>query len=174
MKALNKLDNVIEKLPGRAFFRKPATEKAVADLEREMGSELPEAYKAFLTVHDGGFIHEEAILEEELAESLGDAAWNSNVLLGVEEIRAQFADMKTVLAAAAEVFGEVDGIYIPFCHTSGQELLVFKGPLKGTADAEVLDAFHEVPPSCWEPVYASFAELLDEYVRTEGEIKTAS
>src|SRR5690349_10744272 len=81
---LDALDEVIGKLKGRAFFGKPAKEKAIAGLEKKLGRKLPGLHRAFLRRHDGGFIN---ISRSEDEKFMG---WNSNTFLSVKEIAKEF------------------------------------------------------------------------------------
>jgi hypothetical protein len=67
----------------------------------------------------------------------------------------------------------MDVRYIPFLHTSDGDFLGFRYPLEGQ-ESKVHDLWHEAPAEDWAEsvVYASFKELLADYIDRRGEIET--
>ncbi len=164
-----KLDALIESYPKQAFFNRPATASAIRDTEKKLGITLPDSYKQFLRRHDGGFFS--------IAGSKGDAdwdkpsaEWNSNCLFGLKRLAKEFKDLKT--RWIVDIGWEGDWNYIPFCQTDGQENLIFDATANKANERAVLDAFHEVGPEEWAPVYPSFLHLLNDYVAKRGKIET--
>lgn len=165
---LAKLEQFVSENPNKSFFGGPASSEDIYAVKSATGCELPESYQRFLRLFNGGFIALDCDANDEDWD-LEDAAWNSNLLLGTEQIMERWAQSKEMYS---EIGWEGDWKYLPFCHTDGQETLVFSSPDDATKESLVLDAFHECPPDGWDELYPTFAHLLDEYVANAGEIRT--
>lgn len=165
---LDKLRKYVESHPKTAFFGKPATTESIAQLESVIGRALPQAHREFLLTFDGGFIS--------IVGSKGDedwdvptARWNSNCFLKVKDIAKEYRQLKKI---ASTVFEWKDPWhFVPVMQTSGQELLAF-APANRKGESQIVDAFHEVGPEDWSPVFKSFDSLLKAYLSGEGEIET--
>jgi hypothetical protein len=165
-KLLLKLDEGCRTNPGRYIFNAPASKKDITLLEKALGIKLPASYKKFLMCFNGGFICDQEVGGDE-GMSVADAAWNSNFLHGLGDIKAAFTRKEGRWKQSGS-----KACYIPFCSTGNQETLVFRNPLDEHGESPVIDAWHEAPPAEWEAVYKDFTELLRDYVNNEGEIKT--
>jgi hypothetical protein len=165
---IERLRRFIAAHPKRAFFDAPASPGAVDGLEAGIGVRLPGAYHQFLLAFDGGFINIAGSSPDDPDWDLGTARWNSNHLLGTAQIQKEHAQWARI---GRDVFGVEPWPFIPFCQTSGQELLVF-GPVGADGEAPVLDAFHEVPPEEWGVLYPDFRAFLSAYLDGEGRVET--
>jgi tetratricopeptide (TPR) repeat protein len=69
-----------------------------------------------------------------------------------------------------------EGIYpvIPFGRTTINELLVFILPLDDNNESPVFDAFHEDPMNDWGVISVDFAEFLERYLDTKGQLNCIS
>jgi hypothetical protein len=154
---LGRLAEFITRHPGHAVFGPPATAAEVAAVESATGLILPRSYKRFLLHFNGGFIS----LHRSKADPSWDeasAAWNSNCLFGTDRLIAEYADQSLIWRADLGWPGAWP--YLPFCHTAGQELLVFAATDPATGEGHVLDAWHEVWPQEWGVLYEGFQPLL--------------
>ncbi|REJ72322.1 MAG: SMI1/KNR4 family protein [Planctomycetota bacterium] len=166
---LCELTAVVTATPERSFFNPPATESQITVTESKIGTPLPASFKSFLRVFNGGFISVAGTTNDEIWDQ-DHAEWNSNSLFGTDKLLAEFDDLKTRFTA--DLGWKDPWKYVPFCHTDGQELLVF-GPLDHTSnECPVLDAFHEVWPREWGKLYPDFVQLLAAYIAGNGTIKT--
>jgi hypothetical protein len=166
---LRRLRERVEREPEIWVFPPPAFEDAIAEVETAIGRSLPEDYKQFLRCFDGGF----ASLYLSSADpswDLGASEWNSNVLFGTERLKTEYADQRDIWQL--DLGWQGPWPYIPFCHTSGQELLVFAPGEGGDGEGVVRDAFHEVGPEEWGLVYPSFTAFLTAYLDGHGEVAT--
>jgi hypothetical protein len=163
---LQRLRDFIAAHPERAFFDAPATPADIATEEATIGVPLPESYRQFLLTFNGGFINISGLQRSEEDWDRGTARWNSNYIFGTKLLAKEYAQLEKL---ARDVFA-VEGTweFVPFCQTSGQEILVF-GPRQANQDTPVLDAFHEMPPDDWSVLYPSFAHFLKAYIDGEGE-----
>jgi hypothetical protein len=165
---LKRLGDFVDANPKRAYFNAPASAKDIAALEGAIGLPLPDDYKQFLSAFNGGFINVSGIEHGTKHWNAKTARWNSNHLLGTQEIKKEYKQWKTF---GSEVFGmEGKWEFVPFCQTSEQELLMF-GP-RAAGNWPVIDAYHEMPPEEWSKLYASFEKFLAAYLRGKGEVKT--
>lgn len=163
---LNKLGAQIDKHPRRAFFAPPASPEQIDGLQQYIQLPLPDSYRLFLRMHNGGFFsHERPDKADDI--HMATEAWNSNQLLGVEEIADYFDRIRYKFSGRYIRF-------IPFCHTQGQELLVFSTIGETSDDSPVFDAWHEVGPDDWmnQKLYDGFAEFLEAYIEKFGDIRT--
>ncbi len=161
---LAELSRLIVRLQGRAFFQPPASAKEIADAEAVMGLSLPEAYRMFLRLHDGGFISPDPVDEAD-ERAFADGCWNSHHLRGCADLVREYQD---AFLREKDIDPDLEEWpYIPFCHTDGQEVLVF-GPRGPNGIEPVLDAWHDVGPAEWGVLADSFADFLRTYVDSEG------
>ena len=158
------LDRLIDRLSDRAFFRRPAAPHAIDELEKAIGRKLPADYRRFLLAHDGGFIFRKPFDPCNEAQP-ARARWNSNYLRGCEDLRTEYLDDAL---RARDIDPAIDDWpYVAFCHTDGQELLVFGRP-GPDGSSPVLDAHHEVFHPAWAPLVPDFAAFLARYIEAEG------
>lgn len=154
--------------PTRCCFNPPATMSDIAAVETSLNMMLPSSYRQFLLRFNGGFIS----LDWEATDPSWEretAAWNSNHLLGVEAL----AEAYTAMRDNWQLDHQWPGMwpFLPFCHTEGQEFLVF-GPVDPvTQESPVLDAFHELWPHEWRILYPDFSVLLQNYIVQEGHLR---
>lgn len=163
---LNKLRAQINKHPKRAFFAPPASPEQIAELEQYIQLPLPKSHKLFLSMYNGGFFKNE--MPDNADEiDIATEAWNSNQLLGTQEIADYFDRIRYKFSGRYIRF-------IPFCHTQGQELLVFSSIGDVCDDSPVFDAWHEVGPDDWmnQKLYAGFTEFLEAYIEEFGDVRT--
>jgi hypothetical protein len=166
---VGELKAIVDATPERSFFNPGASKITIALAESQIGTSLPASFKEFLRTFNGGFISIAGTMSDGYWDK-GTAEWNSNFLFGTDRLHSEFLKMKR---NQVEDFGEPEPwLYIPFCHTEGQELLVFGPVLNSRGERAVLDAFHESGPNNWRPVYPTFAHLLADYVARNGEIET--
>ncbi|RYF12916.1 MAG: SMI1/KNR4 family protein [Oxalobacteraceae bacterium] len=157
---LDKLDVLIERLPGRAIFELPASEDDVIAVEGVIGRALPEAYRAFLLRHDGGFVATNRVARED-EKALSAERWNANHLRGCDDLVREYKD---AIILERDIKPDLtDWPYVPFCQTNGQETLVF-GPPGPDGVHPVLDAFHEIGAAEWGVLANSFADFLALYI----------
>lgn len=170
---LEQLRTYVASSGGRAVFAPPASADAIDVLERQLGRSLPPSYRLFLTTFDGGFTmpshwHSpgEDASDEERAEDIRDARWNSIYLRGVADLLKEYDNSWCV--------GETKP-FIPFCQTLNGESLVF-GLAEDGREAPVLDAWHEYAgaPNLWGVVYPNFATMLRDYLANRGEVRTSA
>lgn len=176
------LDDLIDALQARAganpqryFFNLPTSTSDLDGLEADLGIRLPRSYRRFLERCNGGFI----TLLWDTTDELWDretAEWNSNQLLGTDAIRAAYDDLQAIHDGWEGQYPEWKGQwpYIPLCHTSGQEWLVFRSGSADAPESPIYDAFHEVWPEEWGVLYHSFRDLLSDYLQREGRIDTVA
>ena len=165
---LTQLAAVITDHPTICFFNPPSNETEIARVEEHLNITLPPSYKQFLLRFNGGFITPDwpSTAEHWTRE---DAAYNCNHLLSLSELMAAYIDMRDIETLDRGWKGTWP--YVPFCHTEGQEYLVFDVSNSGSSEAPVRDAFHEVSPDEWGDLYQNFADLLQDYVAQLGRIK---
>ena len=165
---LARLRKFIADHPNRCFFRPGASVHAIAEAESAIGHPLPNDYRQFLAEFDGGFI---SICGQPGDEYWDEAAarWNSNSFSGIEQLVTEHNDLQLIWQLDLHWAGPWP--YIPFCHTNGQERLVFGAPSM-SGRRPVLDAFHEASPEEWGELYSSFAALLSAYLAGDGQINT--
>ena len=168
------LDQKTKEIPERCFLNLPATEDEIREFELHMGLKLNESIRRFYLYCDGGFIATDqwdaSTLKDE--DMLPTVKWNSNYFLSLYEIYESYhGSGKYMMLHLADVEEEHGPKLIPLIQTDGQEMLVLDAsdPEKS---GPVLDAFHEEPWRQWGSVYKSFEDLLEEYIRREGRIKT--
>jgi hypothetical protein len=154
--------------PEKAFFRPPASPAAIEATESAIGLTLPDCYKEFLLVHDGGFIDicfndpTDPLFRMDTAES------NSHSLFGCHEITKSYRDLSE-FAEPYEWRGKWP--FIPFCRTRGQEKLVF-GPPDCDGEMPVIDATEQgAPNNGWGVLYPNFEAFLDAYVSGDGDLE---
>ncbi|MFO0800638.1 MAG: SMI1/KNR4 family protein [Gemmataceae bacterium] len=166
---LAELRDYVAAHPQLCFFRPGATVVELDAAESTIGFSIPADYRLFLKSFNGGFISLVGRADEpDWDEST--ARWNSNTLFGAEELAAQYRDQRTIWEVDLKWPGRWP--YLPFCHTSSQELLVF-GP-NGGEERPVLDAFHEVGPDEWGLLYPNFEDLLRAYLSGNGDMQIIS
>ena len=167
-KSLNEMFDHIDRLTFDMgiyyIFWNGIEQSKIDELENEFDIKLPKSYKEFLLRFDGGYISDRPVQSDHDFES---CEWNSNNFLSVYQIAEHYKRIYYKFADLPEK-------YIPFMHTAGGELLVFKNPLDKENESVVLDAWHEVFPNEWEEqqVYDSFSDLLAAYLENEGIIST--
>jgi hypothetical protein len=164
---LDALEELVAAHPSGCCFRPGASPAQIAAAEAALGLEIPEPYRRFLARFDGGFIS--------LCGSTSDAdwdfasaEWNSNELFGTERLVREYLDQKLIWQLDRGWPGPWP--YLPFCHTNGQELLVFAPP--GGGERAVLDAWHEVGPHEWGVLHPGFEPFLAAYLRGRGQVET--
>jgi len=154
--------------PTLCCFQPPAAPSEIAAAEAAAGIEFPEPYRQFLSRFNGGFISRcgrttDADWEPRSAE------WNSNALFGTERLVREYTDQRLIWQLDLGWPGAWP--YLPFCHTDGQELLVFDAD-RGGGGRAVLDAWHEVGPDEWRVLYRGFEDFLAAYVQGQGRVQT--
>lgn len=161
-------DNMLPITRIAAFSDPQRPQAAIAEAEAAVGLPLPSEYKRFLATFDGGFI---SICGQPDDDHWDESAarWNSNSFSGVEQLVNEFKDLQLIWKKDLHWKGPWP--YIPFCNTKGQERLVFGVP-SDSGEWPVLDAFHEVGPQEWRPLYPSFAALFSAYLTGDGQINT--
>ena len=161
------LERFVAQQQGRSFFHGAASSEEIRKVKAATGLDLPESYAEFLRRFNGGFI---SIAGETTDEDWDEqtAAWNSNLLLGTDQIIAKCRELEAMF----EEIWDGPWRFLPFCETEGQETLVFAPPDPKTKESPVLDAFHEYPPDLWEQAYPDFPTLLADYVARKGQIET--
>ena len=164
------LQRFVEAHPARCCFRPGASAAEIAAAEAAMGMEIPAAYRRFLARFDGGFISLYR-LTTDADWDFGAAEWNSNALFGIERLVHEYKDQQLIWQL--DLGWEGPWPYLPFCHTDGQEHLVF-GPADPAGERPVLDAWHEVWPHEWGVLYRGFEEFLAAYVGGEGNVETVA
>ena len=102
--------------------------------------------------------------DEERAEEIGGARWNTIYFRGVADLLKEYD--RTWSVGEAKPF-------IPFCQTINGESLVF-GSAREDGEAPVRDAWHESAgrPDLWGVVYPDFPTMLREYLANGGEVRT--
>jgi SMI1 / KNR4 family (SUKH-1) len=163
---LKSLEQKIIEFPEMCFFNKGIATAKIVALEKKLGFRFPTSFTVFLSRYNGGFI---SLLEAGSCKmDLESSAWNSNEILGLEEIEEAYNRMAYKFEDEAEVF-------VPFLHTENQEYLGFSWK-KGQERmySKVYDLWHEAFPNEWkeQDVYDSFEELLDGYISDNGIIIT--
>ena len=158
----------IHRHPTLCCFQPPAAPSAIAEAEAAVGTPFPEPYRQFLSRFNGGFI---SLCGHTTAPDWApeSAEWNSNALFGTARLVREYTDQQQIWQLDRGWSGGWP--YLPFCHTEGQELLVFGPPSAGRSRA-VLDAWHEVGPDEWGVLYPGFEDFLSAYVRGEGRVET--
>jgi hypothetical protein len=165
---LSRLASLTAENPTRCFFNPPATTGDIARAETQLNLVLPNSYKQFLANFNGGFIS----LVGDFVGAPWDresAAWNSNTFLGLAELVNAYQEMRDNWQLDLNWPGAWP--YIPFCHTEGQEFLVFSQIDAKTPESAVLDAFHEIWPQEWKILYPDFPALLEDYIERKGKIR---
>jgi SMI1/KNR4 family protein SUKH-1 len=165
---LDRLADFIARNPTRCCFAPGASLARIAEAEKAAGIGFPEPYQRFLARFDGGFIS----LHRQTSDPDWDHAsseWNSNALFGTARLVDEHLDLRG--RWLLDIGWEGEWPYLPFCHTDGQELLVF-GPAGPDGARPVRDAWHEVWPHEWHVVYPDFRAFLAAYLETEGRIET--
>ena len=104
--------------------------------------------------------------DEERAQDIRDARWNSIYFRGVTDLVKEFNNSWSTDESKA---------FIPFCQTLNGESLVF-GPPREDGEAPVLDAWHEYAgrPDLWAVLYPDFPTMLREYIANRGYVKTSA
>ncbi|MCF8242694.1 MAG: SMI1/KNR4 family protein [Melioribacteraceae bacterium] len=167
-KLLEELESFINDNPKTTSFSEPALREDITALEDELDINLPESYISFLLKHNGGFIS--LFPSKELTpDNIDTYEWNSNALLGIDDIRNEFFRMRYKFEDIEEMVA-----FVPFCHTKDQELLVFVTPLNEENESNIFDAWHEAGCMEWlnQKVYDGFEELLESYISNAGRITT--
>ncbi len=164
------LQSFVERRPTLACFQPGASAAEIDAAEAALGVQIPAPYREFLLRFDGGFI---SLCGETSAPDwdYDSAAWNSNLLLGTKKLVEEYADQSAIWRLDRGWAGVWP--YLPFCHTEGQEWLVF-GPPDAADQRPVRDAFHEVGPEEWGVLYPGFQEFLLAYVQGEGRVSTVA
>ncbi|HEX6738246.1 MAG TPA: SMI1/KNR4 family protein [Vicinamibacteria bacterium] len=165
--ALDMLQRYVEAHPAACGFGAGAAAAEIAAAESALGLPIPEPYRRFLARFDGGFISLCGSTTDADWDP-GSAEWNSNALFGTERLVREYLDQQAIWQLDRGWQGRWP--YLPFCHTEGQELLVFAPP--AAAERAVLDAWHEVGPQEWRVVYRGFDDFLAAYVSGEGRVET--
>ncbi|MFN8459713.1 MAG: SMI1/KNR4 family protein [Anaerolineae bacterium] len=165
---LAQLAQFVAAYPTRCYFNPPATASDIVEIEKQLNLMLPYSYRQFLLSFNGGFIS----LDWDSTDPLWDketAAWNSNHLLGLAELAQAYTDMRDTWQLDHKWPGL--WLYLPFCHTEGQEFLVFSPVDPIIQESQILDAFHELWPHEWDMLYPDFSALLRDYLEQEGRLR---
>jgi hypothetical protein len=167
---LHRIEYQIEDASEYFHFNEAATVNEILDLEAECGFVLPKSYRKFLNYFNGGFISAFPVPAKLSFES---ARWNSNILMGTEEIRAEYEKLSTRRwKISSKNYNPYP--FIPFCRTSENELLIFVSSPNDKNESHVFDAFHEEWPESWGCLYPSFIHLLNDYLVSNGGISKIS
>jgi hypothetical protein len=161
---LKRLRELVLAYPKRYLFNPGTSERAITNAEAIIGMLIPEDYKAFLREFDGGFL---SLCPEEVDEAA--ARWNSNEFFGISKLIAEFKDQQLIWVG--DLNFPAPWPYLPFCHTDGQEHLVFAPPTSEVTRA-VLDAFHERWPEDWGVLFPNFEALFLAYLDGDGRFNT--
>lgn len=165
---LQRLDRLIGDGPAHCRFNDPASSQEIRALEKRLSIRLPASYKAFLEFTNGGMIMSESLyslLQKD--NDLDTIKWNANYLYSLEELEENYRSMSSWnLGYPGESI--IPFPFIPFCHTTAGEQLVFVNLKNEEKESPVLDAFHEDIPEEYGLVADSFTEFLDEYIDTNG------
>ncbi len=156
MRALEIFKAKKQALGVRSVFNAGAGKAEIKAFEAKIGARLPEIFKEFYALNDGGFFADDSWSETDIKENANGVKWNSNHFLSLSEILQAHADDGAFTSNA-----------MPVMQTSGQELLAMRFD-----GGEILDAFHELPPQYWNELYSSFEALLLAYAENEGALNT--
>ncbi len=168
---LRELENRCDSHPDKFIFNEPAGVMELIDFEVEYDLKLPLSFIIFLEEFNGGFIS--LLGGERSSRDLETARWNSNHIFSLDEIAEEYEKLSDINWKLAWDF---KGVYpfIPFCHTSTGELLVFVNSANEKRISPVFDANHEEFPCDWGSLYSDFSEFMIEYVNNNGIVKTIS
>jgi hypothetical protein len=134
-------------------LKPPADPALIERCEAELQRFLPESYRAFLLLHDGGFVGFEVTLGS-MTSSEGFQVFGA----------ADAASATLSLATDLEAFdlppGALDGL-IPFCDYGDSDICLFDARRTSGSEYPVLDGYHEAVGQWREHVIASnFEEWL--------------
>jgi SMI1 / KNR4 family (SUKH-1) len=164
---LERLRQFIEQNSNRAFFNAPASAEQLGRVETSVGVALPPSWRRFLSKHDGGFISV-CGNSSDPDWDIETAVWNSNVLLGTDQIIAEHAALRQAVHGKNSKKALP---YLPFCRTESQEHLVLAAASAGNDEPAVLDAFHEEETDEWGELYPNFSSFLMAYLDGQGNIE---
>ena len=168
-KIISHLKEIIPSGNYNCYFEESSTLDGIESVEKCLEITLPASYKEFLLHFNGGFICndklEKIVKRDNNTET---AVWNSCNILSLEEMMQEYID----LSDRQWKLYQWEGIYpvIPFGRTNINELLVFLLPLDDNNESPVFDAFHEDPISDWGTISADFADFLEKYIETKGQL----
>ena len=159
---LHQLEEKMEALPHRCFFNEAVGYDELMDFLDPQPFLFPLSHMTFLLNYNGGFICREEIQKL----SIETMAWNSNRFLSIHEIDAAYSRIR-------HKFSKNGPQFVPFMQVENSEYLAFTYPYE-EYESPVYDIWHEAFPNEWlqQEVYSGFEELLDDYIKSDGFIRT--
>jgi hypothetical protein len=163
---LDQMEAWIQAHPERARFDPQYHPEEIELMEKAFDIRLPESYKAFLELFDGGFIFGPSLMSVAERGDMETVRWNSFVLFGIRELMSHYEDLVDRDWKVYDFEGPFP--YIPFASTPVNELLVFVNRPWGASESPVFDAFHEEPADAWGVVAPTFGDFLLQYLDSGG------
>lgn len=153
-------------------FKPPASNAQLSDFEQKFEVQLPELYKAFLRIHNGGFICSGSWAEYIWETGNTDLPRDrSLVLLSIEEI-------SIIYSGFVDSINEYLGGYfypfdmIPFAEAENFEYLVFKNIEGDEKDSPVFDGEPGIGIGSRGKLFDSFNDFLCAYIENDGFVLT--
>jgi hypothetical protein len=156
-----------ETLQGIAFvcdLRPPALDAAVESCESELQRFLPESYREFLCLHDGGFIGLEIALQ-------GTTSTRGFQIFGAAEVAATTVRLADDLAPYALPPDAFDGLIV-FADYGNSDICLFDATRGTGGEYPVLDGYHEAVGEWRDQVIAAnfeqwLRQMLDAFIERE-------
>ena len=173
MKLMENLIEIISELnakdPNIFRFQKQRKAFGIVDVERDFSIFLPNSYKQFLNVFNGGYIN---LFPENLDMSEADKIWNCNYLFSLDEMAAAYSKRSSQNWKFTPK-GSNEYPFIPFARTSMNEHLVFINPLND-GESCIFEAIHDEPWYEWELKFLDFSDFLSTYIDMGGDMNFAN
>lgn len=134
-------------------FRPPAPAEAIVRCEAELTRALPESFREFLKLHDGGFVGAEVSLTTTTSTT-------GFQVYGAAECAAATRRLPEVLEPFGLPTAAFDGLVV-FAEYGNSDICLFDASGSDGKEYPVIDGFHEAPSAWREAVIApNFEEWL--------------
>lgn len=136
IRAAEAKSDILEGITFVANLRPPATDAAVESCESELQRFLPDSYREFLKLYDGGFLGLEIALTDGITSTRGFE------IFGAAEVAAATVRLAEDLAPFEMPPETFDGLIV-FADYGNSDICLFDATRRSGGEYPVLDGFHE-------------------------------
>lgn len=153
-------------------FSPPTTQEKIKEFEKKYEASLPDSYKSFLLMHNGGFLCSgswaEYIWETGNTDFPRD---RSLVLLSIEEIEEIYSGfIDSINEFLGGYFHPFD--MIPFAQACNNDYFVFKNSGINETESAVYDGAPGIGLGSRGVLFSRFIDFLEAYIKNDGYVLT--